>query len=93
MPSKYQPLADSLAAQPGDELILTFAQIEAVLSTRLPLSAWTPDWCSNRVDRKRGTRAQTQAWRAAGWRRQSVDLRAGTVTFTRLDRPASTRAE
>jgi hypothetical protein len=83
-PSKYQPLADWLAAQPGDSVTLTFAQIQAILGQQLPVTArqisswWTggPRW-----------HYRPPPWRVEGW---EVDTRRREpgVTFKRTARTA-----
>jgi len=63
VPSKYQPLIDFLAETTGDELVLTYGEVMALIGGSLPQtailrSAW---WTSRGL-------AQVQAWRALGWR-------------------------
>jgi hypothetical protein len=84
---KYAPLAAYLAAQPGDRVMLTFAELEAILGAALPPSARTPPWWAN----TRLASAQGRAWLGAGWRVARVDLRdePPAVTFAR-GRPDST---
>ena len=84
--SKYQPLADYLAAQHADEVTLSFTQIEAILRRPLPTSAYLRPWWLTR----RSHHVASLVWRAAGWDAIAVLRRAGErwVTFRR--RPAST---
>ena len=77
MPGKYQPLADYLAAQDSDELVLRFAEIEQIISSPLPASAYTRRYWANIP--KRGYPAH--AWLPLGWRSAGIDLRR--VTFRR----------
>ena len=80
MTSKYQPLAVYLAAQPGDTVTLTFAEVEAVIGAPLPPSADVyHSWWSSTLS----YRPQVRAWRGVGWRVQHVALRTHTVTFAR----------
>ena len=90
-PPKYYPLQLHLAAQPGDAITLTFTQIEQIIGAPLPPSAYVRTWWAN----QRGQRGHSpaRAWQGAGWRVQAADMPARTVTFTRLDRLASTHAD
>lgn len=81
MGKKYDPLRDYLAARPEDvrELTMGFDQVEQLVG-RLPRSARIRRaWWGNTVD----ARVEAQAWRAAGWHVQSVDLAAEVVVFAR----------
>ena len=76
--SKYQSLNTYLRQQHQDTVTLTFTAIEAMLGIPLPPSARTQRaWWSNR---SRGA-VQAQAWMAAGYHVQTVDLAAEQVTF------------
>ena len=70
---KYQPLAEYLAAQPGDAVTLSFAQIEAIIGVPLPASAsaYLPVWWTTRS----AHRVQTQARRQVGWEAAAVTRR------------------
>ena len=61
--SAYQPLADYLAAQPANEVTLSFGEIEAILTRPLPASAYLPHWWTVR----NANHARSQSWRSAGW--------------------------
>ena len=82
MPSRYQPLADYLAALPADtaEVTLTVPEIEALLGEPLPASAGKASWWANTP-----TVGSTRPWRQVGWRAVQVHLRQtpGVVTFVR----------
>ena len=84
MPSKYQPLADHLAAQPAtvDAVMLSFSEIEALLGAPLPASAGASGWWTSRLGR-----TQARAWHGAGWRVTSVrrGQKSWAVTFVRAD--------
>jgi hypothetical protein len=76
-PSKYQPLADWLAAYTGDSVTLTLAQVEAILGQPLPVlarieRAW---WASTR-------NRYVLTWRTLGWE-ATLDRRLRTVRFVR----------
>ena len=79
MASKYDALAEHLRSLPGKEVTLTFKEIEAILGTKLPDSAYRhrPFW-SNAESPWMVQAAH--GWRAAGWKvvRGSV---VQTVTF------------
>src|SRR5687767_1639659 len=62
LPPQYHPLRDYLAAQRRDEVTLTFADIDALLSEPLPAAVWLRAWWTNR-----NTQAQAQAWLGVGW--------------------------
>ncbi len=84
-PRKYDPLAAYLAGLAADEVMLTFAEIEAILGTALPPSARAMPFWVNATDRSRRP-AQARAWRRAGWQAAHIDLRDDppTVTFARV---------
>ena len=80
--SKYQPLADFLAASATDEHRLTFRQIELILGNSLPETATQSpgqhQWWAND-----DTHSQARAWLGVGWQRGHLDTLAGVVTFVR----------
>ncbi len=78
--SKYTLLNHFLKNRSGDEVPMTFAEVEAVLGFTLPDSArkW-PAWWSNNP----GTHVGVRAWRDAGWRTARVDIPSERVTFVR----------
>jgi hypothetical protein len=67
MPISYQPLADFLAAQPPATatVTLTIAEVEALVGTPLPVSAWARTWWSTA---RQGRTAGERPWVAVGWR-------------------------
>ena len=75
--SKYFPLNEYLAQQPDAGLIeLTFAEVEAILDSRLPPSAKsTRAWWAN------GAAPHAQAWQQAGWLVDDVDFEGEAVVF------------
>jgi hypothetical protein len=78
-PSKYQPLADWLAAYPGDSINLTFVQLEEILAQPLSVTARTErGWWTRQEDRHQ----HVKTWRALGWE-ASLDRRLRTVRFVR----------
>jgi hypothetical protein len=90
MPSKYQPLADWLAAQPGPCVTLSFADMAQLLGAPLPGTArsevgwWTPDGPDSWWARGEHGAIHARLWHAAGWHVTAVDLVSRRVTFTRL---------
>jgi DNA-binding transcriptional regulator YiaG len=76
--SKYQPLLEFLRGSNQREVILTFAEIEALMNNPLPDSAKSKRaWWSNR---SKGA-LQASAWMEAGYRVEDVDLDRQRVTF------------
>src|SRR5262249_35061766 len=87
--SRYQPLADFLAARRQGEWEADFAEIESRLGRRLPPAAKKyPAWWANQ--RSPG-HAQARGWRSVGWRTSGLDLKRQRVRFVR-ERPAHARA-
>jgi DNA-binding transcriptional regulator YiaG len=76
--SKYQPLLEFLRGSNQSEVILTFAEIEALMNNPLPNSAKSKRaWWSNR---SKGA-LQASAWMEAGYRVKDVDLDGQRATF------------
>ena len=76
--SKYQPLLEFLRGSNQSEVILTFAEIEALMNNPLPDSAKSKRaWWSNR---SKGA-LQASAWMEAGYRVEYVALDGQRVTF------------
>jgi hypothetical protein len=79
-PSKYQPLADWLAAYAGDSVTLTFAEVADILGQPLPVTARImPEWWT----REDAWHRHISMWRALGWEVAAVDRRGHRVTFVR----------
>ena len=86
MRSRYQPLADYLAALPPEtgSVTLSFPAIEVILGKELPAGASTVAWWST------ARAAHTpRPWLVAGWRTVGLRLRQTprVVTFVRADLP------
>jgi hypothetical protein len=78
--SKYEPLTQFLQNQPGNIARLSFAQIEQIVGFKLPAAALQERaWWSNAPSDD----AESQAWLAAGFRSEYIDLVAGELTFCR----------
>jgi hypothetical protein len=88
--SKYFPLYHHLRRQQADRLVLSFAEIERLLESRLPSSASVRrGFWSNR---ERGG-LQAAAWLEAGYEVAGVNLRARRVEFVRPGRRYVVRRE
>ncbi|WP_339932231.1 hypothetical protein [uncultured Brevundimonas sp.] len=89
--SKYEPLTQFLAAQRGEEVSMSFREIERVLGFPLPekasgLRAWWSNNASNNV--------MTKAWLAAGYVTERVDMGSRRLVFRKSDTaPAAANAE
>ena len=76
--SKYNPLADRLAAHTGDEWGASFSELEAVLGFPLPKAAQTGRaWWND------PGKSHSRAWMAHGWEVGDVDHSARRVVFRR----------
>jgi len=79
--TKYAPLADHLRALKTPEWVARFAEIEAILGTALPRSAYNyPAWWANQTT---PGHSQNLGWRPVGWRTDGLDLNKRQVTFRR----------
>ena len=77
---KYEPLARHLAKSQGQAIELSFDEVEKILGLRLPGSARRhAAWWSNHG----GSHVQAQAWLAAGFETERVDLASGRLVFRR----------
>ena len=83
--SRYQRLADYLAAQSADEVALSFAEVEALVGAALPTSAYLRYWWRGYG----ATYRAGQAWRAAGWEATTLTRRADEWRVTFRRRPAA----
>lgn len=81
--TKYSPLASYLRKQPTgvNKIKLTFDEVEAILGTALPPSAYTSRswWANDSVGH-----VQSKEWLDAGWRVGYRNLSAKTVDFSRM---------
>lgn len=79
--SRYQPLADYLAAKKADHWEASFADIEGRLGYPLPQSAYRYSaWWANQSG---SGHSQTRGWRSVGWRTMALDLERQKVRFER----------
>jgi len=86
MPSKYEPLELHLKSVPAatSEVTLTFKQVDSILGTPLPRSAYVHrEWWSNQTDVD--SRPQARAWTKARFVVDAVNqaTASGWVVFRR----------
>jgi hypothetical protein len=81
--AKYDSLETHLRELPGDSARLTFAEINAILPSPLPRSAYEypPFWSNTTVG---STHVWADAWQRAGWRVTGHSLEQQYVDFRRL---------
>jgi hypothetical protein len=81
--TKYQPLAEHLAAQSVSELTLSFADVEKIIGETLPPTAdrFKPFWANSRTKDGHPGRC----WLEQGWRQVGLDQANRLVTFRRSD--------
>lgn len=85
----YDPLRDYLMGCEGDEVSLSFAQIEGILGRALPASARKYDaWWANVGDNPATQHSHARSWHAAGYRAR-VDRAGGRVLFCRAHGPSN----
>ena len=83
--SKYAPLADHLKTIPGQQIPMTFAEIERALGFPLPASKVYQAWWSNSPSNN----PMTRVWLDAGFRTESVDTGREKLVFRRGTRSAA----
>ena len=80
--SKYYPLFEHLQKRNGEETTLTFKEVETILESSLPASAFKKkNWWSNRDS---ASALQAKAWVGAGYHIDTVDLMQQTVSFRKF---------
>ncbi|MBV9571333.1 MAG: hypothetical protein JO056_08840 [Alphaproteobacteria bacterium] len=80
--SKYQPLAEFLKRSSASQVPMTFAEVEALLGTRLPVSAYEhPAWWANDAGK---SHVQAKAWLSAGYETGQVDKHGKKLVFQRV---------
>jgi hypothetical protein len=90
--SRYEPLAQFLAAKKSDTWEATFEEIENRLGAPLPRSAYKyPAWWANQTG---PGHSQTRGWRSVGWRTCDLDLERRRIRFERerMNETSSTSA-
>jgi len=79
---KYDPLTDYLSRRKEQSLVIGIPELEAVLGSSLPKSAYQyRAWWAN------GGHIQADSWLNAGWRVDWVDFSRRTVRFIRTGAP------
>ena len=84
MAGKYAPLENYLRELPvtQKEVTLTFAQIEGMLKSKLPSSAYEDRrWWDHETE---GNHINTRAWSNAGWKVGSLDFKEKWVKLVRV---------
>jgi hypothetical protein len=84
MAGKYSPLEQYLRDLSKDqkEVTLSFEQIEGILRSKLPPSAYGyPQWWEHETE---GNHLNTRAWTNAGWEIESLDLQGKRVKLKRI---------
>ncbi len=80
--AKYDPLRVHLRLADSTRLTLQFSQIESILGSPLPPSAYKHQaWWSN----SRHSHVEADAWLDAGYRTERVDFDQRFVTFVKAD--------
>jgi hypothetical protein len=83
--SKYENLIRHFAALDAESWTATFSEIEIILGSLLPQSAYQyPAWWSNQAGEGH---SQSRAWQDAGWRTTNLDIANRRVTFLRNQIP------
>ena len=83
MAGKYTPLEHYLYDLPASqrEVTLSFEQIEKILKSPLPVSAYEDQrWWDHE---KEGNHVNARAWANAGWKVASLDVNEKWVTLVR----------
>ena len=83
MAGKYMPLENYLRELPKSqsEVTLRFEQIESILNTKLPASAYEDRrWWDHE---KEGNHVSARAWANAGWKIESLDVNKQRVKLIR----------
>lgn len=83
MAGKYAPLEKYLRDLPGSksQIALGFEQIEKILNSKLPSSAYEDRrWWEHATE---GNHVTARAWAVAGWRIASLDVNKKLVKFGR----------
>jgi hypothetical protein len=84
MAGKYNPLKNYLRDLPANqkELTLSFEQIEQIINSKLPPSAYRYQaWWANE---KEGNHVNARAWINAGWKIEHVDFNRKQARLVRI---------
>jgi putative restriction endonuclease len=83
MAGKYMPLEKYLAGLPEStsQITLTFEQIEKILESKLPSSAYEDRrWWDHETE---GNHVNRRAWANVGWKIENLDVNKQWVRFVR----------
>ena len=83
MAGKYAPLENYLRDLPASQrdVTLTFEQIEGILNSKLPSSAYEDRrWWDHETE---GNHVSLRAWSNAGWKIESLDVTRKRVKLVR----------
>jgi hypothetical protein len=84
MAGKYTPLEGYLRSLPKNkkQITLDFEQIEKILNTKLPSSAYEDQrWWEHETE---GNHKSTRAWSNAGWKIENLDVTEKRVKLVRI---------
>ena len=84
MAGKYTPLENYLRDRPGNqnEVKLSFAEIERILKSKLPPSAYeSQKWWEHETE---GNHVNKRSWSSAGWKIESLDVNEKWVKLVRV---------
>jgi hypothetical protein len=84
MVGKYSPLENYLRDLPASqkEVALSFEQIEDILKSKLPASAYEDQrWWEHETE---GNHVNKRAWANAGWKVESVDVNRKQAKLVRV---------
>ena len=84
MAGKYTPLEYYLKeiSTTQKEVTLSFAQIEKILKSKLPASAYEDNrWWEHETE---GNHVDKRAWSTAGWKVAEVDVKGKRARFIRV---------
>jgi DNA-binding XRE family transcriptional regulator len=88
--NKYWPLSEYLRSSEREEILLSFASIESLIHSALPLSARTSRaWWSNRGEGS----LQASSWMKHGYRVMNLNLAEESVTFCKFGREYKVQRE
>ena len=81
MTGKYDAFTDLLRPLDAGSLEVSFAELEELLGSPLPKSAWNHQaWWANEAH---GSHSHARSWQDAGWETRRVDLTSKKVGFRR----------
>ena len=82
MAGKYTPLENYLRDLPASqgEVSLRFEEIEGILNSKLPSSAYEQSWWDHE---KEGNHVNGRSWTNAGWKVDEVNFKEKWVRFVR----------